>query len=155
MIKCRSIKGNWIEVPKEKLVFRPSVYAIIIHDGKVLMLNNKSNSKLFFPGGGVNIGEKMMDALRREVKEEVGLEIEIGKFVYFKEHFFYYDPEDSASHRLSFFYLCEPKTFDLLADEDVDDEEAEKPRWIDMERVRANPDNIEAVDEVFEILSRP
>ena len=31
----------------------------------------------------------------------------------FKEDFFYYDPADFAFHGLLFFYLCQPRTFDL------------------------------------------
>lgn len=88
MVKCKSIKGNYVELPEEKLSFRPSAYAVIIHDGQILMLNNKSNGKLFFPGGGIKIGERIEEALKREVREETGLEIQVEKFIHFKEQFF-------------------------------------------------------------------
>ena len=79
-VECNSIKGGKISVPKEKLIFRPSVYGIIMHDGKILMLRNKSNGKLFFPGGGIDLAETMFDALKREAMEETGIEIEVEKF---------------------------------------------------------------------------
>lgn len=151
-VECNSIKGGKINVSIEKLVFRPSVYGVIIHDNKILMLRNKSNGKLFFPGGDVNLVETLLDALKREVREETGIEIEVEKFLHFKEQFFYWDPGDEAYHMLSFFYICRPKTFKLLDDDKVDDEEAEKPRWIDIENVKHATDNLETVEEIFQFL---
>ncbi len=37
------------------------------------------------PGGGIEPGERMLDALRREVREEVGLEIEAIRPLFFKD----------------------------------------------------------------------
>ena len=37
------------------------------------------------PGGGIEPGERMIDALRREVREEVGLEIEAIRPLFFKD----------------------------------------------------------------------
>ncbi|NTU98513.1 NUDIX domain-containing protein [Candidatus Falkowbacteria bacterium] len=152
MIECNSIKGGKVMIAEDKLVFRPSVYAVIVNEGRILMLNTKSNGKYFFPGGGQNIGETLPEALRREVREEVGLEIEIGKLIHFKEQFFYYDPHDEAYHMLSFFYECKALTLDLLSDDSVDDEESEKPRWVDLNELRQTNNNIEAVDEVLCLL---
>jgi len=151
-IECTSIKGGKISIPREKLIFRPSVYGIVIHDGKILMLRNKSNGKLFFPGGGVNIGERMTDALHRELEEETGIEIEIGDFLHFQEIFFYWDPGNEAYHMFTFFYRCEPKTFILKKDELINDEESEKPRWIDLTELKNMPDKIEVVQEILDLL---
>lgn len=152
MIKCNSIKGGTVLIPKEKLIFRPSAYAVIINDGKILMLNIKSNGKLFFPGGGLEIGETIFEALKREVKEEVGLEVEIEKMIYFKEQFFYYDPADEAYQMFNFFYLCEPLHLNISSDTEVDDEECEKPRWIDIQELKNKQDNLEVVDEVLKLI---
>ncbi len=151
-IECNSIKGGKISIPVEKLVFRPSVYGVIIHDNKILMLRTKSNGKLFFPGGGVNIGETLIDALKREIIEETGIEIEIEKFLHFKEQFFYWDPGDEAYHMFNFFYICRPKTFKLVNDDKVDDLESEKPRWIDIKKIKHATDNLEVVEEIFQFL---
>lgn len=151
-VECNSIKGGEVSVPVEKLVFRPSVYAVIVHDGNILMIRNKSNDKLFFPGGGINVSETLVDALKREVREETGIEVEIEKFLHFSEAFFYYDPGDEAYHMFNFFYVCKPKTFELVTDEKVDDEEAEKPRWIDIEKIKHDSDNLKVVEEIFQLL---
>jgi hypothetical protein len=62
MVECESIYGDHKLIPKEKLVFRPSVYAIIVHDGKIALVTNQSSGNHFPPGGGVEIGESSLEA---------------------------------------------------------------------------------------------
>lgn len=130
IVKCRNNFGEEVSLSKGKFVFRPSVYGIIIKDDSVLLLRNKSNGKLWVPGGGVNLGERILDGLAREITEEAGIEVEIGNLLFFRENFFYYQPLDEAYHAFLFFYLCKPKSAELLADHLVDDFESEKPRWV-------------------------
>ncbi len=134
-IECRSIYGDTKLIPREKLALRTAVYAIIIHQGKILLLNSRSANLLALPGGGVEIGEPMVMALKREVREETGLEVEIGQFLHFEEEFFYYDPEDLAFHSFRFVFACTPLTFELLNDEEVEDTEVECPRWYDPQQI--------------------
>ena len=149
MIECESIYGDRKLIPKEKLVFRPSVYGIIVHEDRIALVSNRSSGKYFLPGGGVEIDETLRDALRREVKEETGLEIEIERFAFFREGFFYYDPEDIAFHTFSFFFVCGPKTLEMVDDNRVNDLEAEKPRWVVLEDVSARDFQI-CGDEVIQ-----
>ncbi len=58
---------------------RIAVSAIIVDEDKILLVKRAtppSKGKWAFPGGKVEYGEKMVDAVKREVREEVGLEIE-------------------------------------------------------------------------------
>jgi ADP-ribose pyrophosphatase YjhB (NUDIX family) len=71
MIRCDSIFGNQVFIAKEKLTFRPSVYVVLISEGKILLVHNRRGSKLALPGGGIEIGEPISIALRREVKNEI------------------------------------------------------------------------------------
>jgi 8-oxo-dGTP pyrophosphatase MutT (NUDIX family) len=52
---------------------RPSSRAIIIKDGKIALVYSNKHNYYKFPGGGINESEDKIDALIREVKEEVGL----------------------------------------------------------------------------------
>lgn len=47
--------------------------AVVIHRGKILLCYSKEGGHHFFPGGHVEWGENMAQALRRELKEELGV----------------------------------------------------------------------------------
>ena len=72
------------------------------------------------------------------MREETGIEVEAREFIRFREDFFYYDPGDRAYHSLLFYYACKPKTFDVLDDFQVDDEDAEQPGWVDVAGLQAS-----------------
>ncbi len=60
----------------------PAVAAVIIEDGKLLLVRRAaepSKDKWSIPGGSVEWGEPLVEALKREVREETGLEIEVGQ----------------------------------------------------------------------------
>ena len=136
-IECEAFLGGTKRIPKEKFVFRPAVYGIIIHRGRVLLVNTRRTGNLYLPGGGVDIGEKIEDALKREVKEETGLDVDIKEFMGFKDGLFYYDPLDEAFHSFLFFYHCIPLTLDLLENNQIDDGEVIDPHWERIESVQA------------------
>ena len=136
LIECRTLFGKTKLIPAERVSFRSSAYGIIQHEGQVLLLNMRSTGKLFLPGGGSHIDERLEDALHREIKEETGLEVDIEQFVAFKEDFFYYDPGDVAFHGLMFFYLCRPRTFQLATNEQIADDEVETSRWVPIDQLR-------------------
>lgn len=151
MIEAISIYGNNVKVSKEKFKLRISAYGIIIHEGRVLIVNTRSSGKWFFPGGEVEIGEKIEEAIKREVKEETGIKIEVEKFLTFKETYFYYDPWDKAWQNYSFFYVCRPLTFDLTEKHQVEFDEAEKPEWVELSKLTKD-DFQPPANEIFQLL---
>lgn len=59
-----------------------AVGAIVIHDGALLMVQRAQDpgkGLWSLPGGRVERGEYLADALRREVEEETGLTVEMGE----------------------------------------------------------------------------
>ncbi|MBN2310911.1 MAG: NUDIX domain-containing protein [Candidatus Hydrogenedentes bacterium] len=62
---------------------RIRVAAIIARDGGVLLVRHRKEGKTYWllPGGGVEYGESLGDALRREVREEACVSIEPGRLV--------------------------------------------------------------------------
>ena len=138
VLECRALDGSIKRIDVADITIRPAVYGIIVQNGKALLMTMTANGKFHLPGGSVHDGEVIEDALRREIKEETGLEVSKIRFNHFEEIFYYYDPSRSAHQGLHFFYTCEPSSLELIEDELVEDSSAEKPRWIDIESLKTS-----------------
>jgi len=58
---------------------------LLIENERLLMVNHRSLSKTDFwapPGGGLNYGESASSSLKRELREETGLDTEAGEFLF-------------------------------------------------------------------------
>ncbi len=58
-----------------RVFYRPSARAMIVREGKVLLIYSKKYDYYKFPGGGIKEGESPQEALIREVAEESGYRI--------------------------------------------------------------------------------
>lgn len=71
-------------------MFNIRVYGIIINDKKQVLVSDefiRGNYYTKFPGGGLEFGEGTRDCLKRELKEELGIDSEIGKHIYTTDYF--------------------------------------------------------------------
>ena len=98
------------------------VGALIFSGGTILLVERgKEPLKGYWslPGGLVEVGEKLEDAIRREVREETGLEIEaLSMFEIFER--IMRDGEDRPEyHYVLIDYLCRPAGGELRAASDV------------------------------------
>lgn len=85
---------------------------ILRGDGKVLACQRRRNAvyplKWEFPGGKVEPGETPAEALRRELREELGIEAEAGVQIHRKEWVYpdgVADPEKDGSFRVFYFLV--------------------------------------------------
>jgi 8-oxo-dGTP diphosphatase len=88
--------------------FNLRVYGILINDKKqVLVADEYIRGGLYttFPGGGMEFGEGTRDCLKRELKEELGIETEIGDHIYTTDYFQMsaFRPEDQI---ISIYYFA-------------------------------------------------
>lgn len=61
--------------------FRIAVSALIFDSGRVLLAHRRDIDWWNLPGGGLELGETVDEAVRREVQEETGLEVEVESLV--------------------------------------------------------------------------
>ncbi len=126
---CHSYAGEQLSLPRERFVLRPSVYAIIRNEHTVLLVTNTTSGRYYLPGGGLEIGESLEEALHREVREEAGIAVIITRLITAVEDFFYYDPADTAYHALQFYYQASACSMQLSTTYQVDNGE-DNPQWV-------------------------
>lgn len=71
-------------------LFNVRVYGILTNDNQEVLISDEKVAKVSFtkfPGGGLEYGEGLIDALKREFMEECQLEIDIVKHVYTTDFF--------------------------------------------------------------------
>lgn len=81
-----------------------SIKAIIIDKTRLLVVHMRSeDGKEYYtlPGGKQKPDELMIDALKREVKEETGYNVEAKSLLFIREGF------KDESHRIEFMFICD------------------------------------------------
>lgn len=108
---------------------------ILIKNSEVLLIFRKNEKEYFvFPGGGVEGGETVEEAVVRELKEETTIEVKINKLLY--HHIYDNDSEQ-------YFYLCDYISGEPKLSEDSEEkkkvlkgEDFYDPKWIKIEELK-------------------
>lgn len=113
----------------------PTVGAMIFNaEGKLfLMKTHKWGNKYAIPGGHIEMGETMVDALKREIKEETNLDIHNIQFLCFQE-FIYDDAFYEKRHFIFFDYVCETDSTDVILND-----EAQEYVWAPLSDIASLP----------------
>lgn len=95
--------------------FNIRVYGLLIHEGKVLLSDECRNGYEFtkFPGGGLEFGEGLEEALKREFREELDIEIQINSLFYVNPHL-QLSRFDHQQQLLSFYYFVDTLELGLI-----------------------------------------
>ena len=139
-------------VSKRKLIrlnagrsrFQMRVAGLGFRDGHVLVHRAEHETFWTFPGGRTEIGETSEETLRREMVEELGVDVTVGRLLWSVENFFHYEQRDW--HELGLYYLMDlPGSFPFAPDEIVhrirDGDNDLEFKW-----VRATRDELVALD---------
>ncbi len=116
---------------------RPIVLGIARKNNKILVSEgyDKIKNEVFYRciGGGIDFLEKSVDALKREFKEEVKMNINVGKFLGICENIFTYNGKEG--HELILFYEVNIKDEDYKERYHVIDSNSEfYAMWIDIDK---------------------
>ncbi len=91
-----------VDIDKEQALFNYRVAGVAIHNGRILLDRNSRNTYWVLPGGHPEMMEPMAEALRREVREEIGADVEVVRLLWIMENFFH---KSRDIHELSFYFL--------------------------------------------------
>ena len=83
-------------------LFHLRVAAVCIHDGHVLLQGSRDHERWILPGGRSEVLEPTAAAVRREMREEFDIEVEVVRLLWVVENFFSY--EETLTHQLGFIY---------------------------------------------------
>lgn len=109
----------------------PTVGAVIFNPENKLLLckSHKWNDKYVIPGGHIELGENIEDALIREIMEETGLEIYDIKLLSLKDAI-YSDTFVDKKHFIFIDFICKTNSSDVILND-----EAEEFVWLDLDEI--------------------
>lgn len=121
-------------VPLENGLISIRVGAVIIQNGKFLMVGNERADYLYSVGGRIKFGETAEEAIVREVLEETGVKMEIEQLGFVHENYFYGDSPANLGkliYEISFFfYMKVPDDFTPACNSFTEDDSKEHLKWV-------------------------
>ena len=119
---------------------RVGVKAAIVRDGSILLVEYDDESGVHFnlPGGGVELGKLLHEAMRREVREETCAEVEVGRLLLLHE----YEPRRARErygpvHKLTVTFECSLAEGSEPAMPERTDPNQTAMRWTPLAELRA------------------
>lgn len=83
--------------------FNYRVVGIAFHEDRVFLHQGAGEDFWTFPGGRAEFGESAEQTLKREMREELDVEVEVVRLLWFVEHFFTY--AGMQYHEIALYFL--------------------------------------------------
>lgn len=137
--------SNYVKTVREKVghmaMFSPVVTLVLYKDGKVLLQKRQDNGTWAIHGGGIDPGETYIEALNREIKEELNIKpvkpILFG--IYSGEKLFNIYPNKDEVYVLNHVFFCDKYEGEIS----FNDGEVLETKWFNIDNL---PNNILGVD---------
>lgn len=139
--------------------FNVRVYGLLINANQQILISDEEEHGFRFskfPGGGLEIGEGLIDGLKREFMEECNVEIEVLSHFYTTD--FYEKSSFNDSQVISVYYLVKEKAPLQLAfktkiyDFDAEGEILQAFRWVAISELDVNAITFKTDKTVAELL---
>lgn len=92
-----------ITFDREDMRFTYRIAGVALHEGRVLLHRAGHEDFWSLPGGRCEMREPSGDALRREMREELGVDVTVDRLLWVVENFFHY--AERQCHELGLYYL--------------------------------------------------
>lgn len=115
---------------------RPAVKAVIEDDGEYLLIEQQTDSGTVWtlPGGGIESGETPEEALKRELDEEISIDVDVGQSV--GEYSFTSSRDGSESVQIvATVYNCENPVGEVDIATVPGNEEIYDYRWVGLDEL--------------------
>lgn len=117
---------------------RPVVLGVVRNGDKILVSTGydeiKKQSFYRCIGGGIEFLEKSQDALKREFKEELGIDVKVKEYLGLTENIFVYNGKNA--HELIFLYNVSINKKDIKEQYHILDEVESDAIWVDAEKFK-------------------
>lgn len=97
-----------ITFEKDNAQFNYRIVGVVIHDGRVLLNSVEGWGFWFLPGGRAEMMEPARETLRREMREELGTDVEVERLLWIVENFFKFDGQNFHETGLYFLMSLPP-----------------------------------------------
>ncbi|MBO4696018.1 MAG: NUDIX domain-containing protein [Lachnospiraceae bacterium] len=129
--------GKDMTVPCGDGLINIRVGAIILKDGRFLMVGNDRENYLYSVGGRIQFGETSEQAVVREVEEETGVRMEIDRLGFVSEVYFYGDSPSNLGKTIYemslYYYMKVPEDFSPVSEDFKEGEATEHLRWVSVD----------------------
>ena len=120
--------------------FNFRVAAVMIHDGKLLVMQDTESPYWYLPGGRVQLQEQAETALLRELREELDIAPVIIRPLWMVQNFYNEDVNHQDYHEIGLYFLVDISSTGLLArGEDFSSAEENQIntfRWVPFEQLQ-------------------